>query len=1725
MASPLRLRLVVRRNGLPETNIIWPVAVENKPTIAKLLEDVNQILPLESADWGLEDYAVELKGSDGTFYECLHFQPVQSVLKEDDQVFIRPLFTDDLRQRRVSGRHQISNDGRHLIDGLAFGRPLLGAPRGRPVFDIPPRKRRRVGPSEQELDSDEDDEDDADYDEPQEEQEPMLLLTNGEEEFQGRRKSVRIAADFDNVDSDNGPDNENDEVEDEQIEDQLLEDGTSLENASEEDEDDDMEYEQDEVEDDLEKELADLQNSAGEEDSVQSEEEDTVVRRSSRRKSRQTSDQASPAAAEETDAVIEKPAGQQGSGDKPKNEIDALLTAFPTAPVQVCQEVLAAEVGDLRKSYLTLSQAFAPKLPESELLRRWQSRDDQPAAEENPENLAEKSHRGSGAEDGLANDNHDDVDDGEDMEEDEDDDDGDDDDDEVTPFIKRFDRQGLPPGTISSGNALKAMAGLYKSFENDKSDSNSKSTSQTLTSGRLSLEESAKANDNEGNEDEEETSSSGTSSSFEEGEVEDDTSSDDTSSSDEEAGGNGGAVNGDGSEASDTSSSEDDSDSDSDSAPEEVSAKTGATTRAQKSVNSALAPTSSIASSSSSEESDADDETSSDDSSEEDSSDEDTSSESESEETEISEGKVEPTARSAPAVSAKGQSGSKPAEFTGVPGTGKIATKKRNERRRMAAKHKAAQSQSTENTTPGTAPNSTASASVPDSSTMSPEKSKAESEKELFEAKRKALLEALASGGIEVGPNGDSNLDGSQVSQKRKRDEVTPAKPAESQQQPSSTATGDNATNTQEESPSSMQKRRRLDLGAGRRMLFGALGLRNPKNKDDEEKLRDKLMKDVKPLQNARLVAEKPDTEMTVAEKQQELAEVDENAWRAKITYRAVECCQEGVELSEPPFPFVQRWDPQQQYAWFRKNKRGGKGKKAERNQSHFYQQDDSRTRSHDESQEWVENYQDTTFNSAQQLDDVPMELNYDDVEEPDTTKNVDETTRLTDIDDLPSLPKNLEDLPPLRPGDAQNGMVITWKQFILSKATNWQPEVLNLTGVICRIDDDATGLEVMLAKRDRDLEQTEKQYDELTGQRVYDKFDAPDSEDEVEEDEETRRMNDGYRTLSFSAMMEPRVLQPAIPLEEAGQEPTIPSIEGETKEVTEPREISTNAEATDEPASQAEEVIANVDCTSDLKDTTFEGFDDTVPPGEGSRLDAAENKASTPVTTAAAALGQEPASLVEGTAQLPSVQVSEKAQSPAEKSISDHSQVSSPSRQLHDETTSVLYGLSAGDEQSLGPSYDDIPLTPSISAANADMMVSDPIHDQDETSIQIHETDVITGTPRFTYPRPEAPPSSTSSIGSGRQLDLSMDLGVDQPQSFRADSIELDDNNNPAASAEIHVTSNDEETTPVPPSPRKDDGLETPKKSTPLLKDSPSNKDVADSNASTPCSLASLGTVWCTAASSRRTQSPSKSQLLSILKSQKSEQASERDLEYEAAMRKLDNFSDDDEDDEASQSASKISDSFASKSSRLPVITSSFSAAVNNDWNMGNDPVSDRLSSLPTHARTDVAISPPPTTRRRAPYQEQTIPSSSSPPPPPRIKQRVSPPPIKGRRKSERVSSSRFSLPPGTQVLEISSDSDEPKFTEHYADDDKDENYSPANDLTKDDFSQVSLPRGSGWVKKTRLPKSSSAPVASQKKIATVNRAASTSQSSYGSQMKRMESAAAAMKRLNKGRKPSARF
>ena len=58
---------------------------------------------------------------------------------------IRALQLPDLRARRLSGRHQISVDGKHLIDGVPFGRPFLRrSVSSRPGITIPPRKKRRT---------------------------------------------------------------------------------------------------------------------------------------------------------------------------------------------------------------------------------------------------------------------------------------------------------------------------------------------------------------------------------------------------------------------------------------------------------------------------------------------------------------------------------------------------------------------------------------------------------------------------------------------------------------------------------------------------------------------------------------------------------------------------------------------------------------------------------------------------------------------------------------------------------------------------------------------------------------------------------------------------------------------------------------------------------------------------------------------------------------------------------------------------------------------------------------------------------------------------------------------------------------------------------------------------------------------------------------------------------------------------------------------------------------------------------------------------------------------------------------------------------------------------------------------------------------------------------------------------------------------------------------------
>ena len=160
----MRLRLRVERHTFPPTQALWPVA-DPTTTVAQFLHAVNDIFPLEGNTWGLEDYRVSIAG-----YELLHYHALEAVCKDEDEVVIQPLRLVDLRARTLAGRNQISGDGRHLHDGVPFGRPCLRRPL-RPEIHIPPRKRRRL------LDAESGGEQDEEAG-----RGPQLMISNGGEE-------------------------------------------------------------------------------------------------------------------------------------------------------------------------------------------------------------------------------------------------------------------------------------------------------------------------------------------------------------------------------------------------------------------------------------------------------------------------------------------------------------------------------------------------------------------------------------------------------------------------------------------------------------------------------------------------------------------------------------------------------------------------------------------------------------------------------------------------------------------------------------------------------------------------------------------------------------------------------------------------------------------------------------------------------------------------------------------------------------------------------------------------------------------------------------------------------------------------------------------------------------------------------------------------------------------------------------------------------------------------------------------------------------------------------------------------------------------------------------------------------------------------------------------------------------------------------------------------------
>ncbi|KAI0440410.1 hypothetical protein F4803DRAFT_527203 [Xylaria telfairii] len=1612
----MRLRLVVRRHGLPELRLMWHVSLDSNPSISKLLEQLNNHVPLESEHWGLEDYVVELHDTDGADFECLHYQLVRSVLKPDDRVFIRALDRDDNRRRRISGRLQISSDGRHLIDGVAFGRPNLKTPAARPPVHIPPLKRARLTYTQQ-------DDEDLGRGNASDNDSPMLLLTNGEPHIDGHTPPRTLAtADFEDADS--GAEDTDYNGDDAEL--------ASSSNGS----DTEGEEEEEEVADDeMEKDAEEEQNAEDEE-----EVEDLFQ--------------------EACDLAVEN-ATLNGRGLDPMtrtmsletlDKVTILRAAFPNAPINLFDKVLAASRNNLKTAYNALCPAFNPQLSQAAVLA-WKPgsasnrgvHPEQTRQLANPAPTRETIGRPSTrkrkfSEQSSAEESSNDEDEG-----------------HNNDLWRKYDHAGFPPGTITSGTGLSQMAAISASFESNRTNGNSEATSTTL---KAAAEEQT-------GEDDDDTSSSGTSSDSSDTSSSGDSSdSDDTSSSGGSSDSDDTSSSGGSSDSDDTSSIAGSSDSDDDSsnggssvdsdesddAGEEASSSEDLLGHSNSSDGSDLESSDDSGGGSNKsidkvgrfqlshdiydnendsgpeeypfqktsspgakdkegdESSESSDESSA---SESDSQSAGADSNSDSEEDEDNEpnGSEVLTSKTIATSQPKPQgcpssnlTQANPAPTLVPPGAGKEATKRRNARRRatIKARRKTEETNIDAPTTKGTVAGDS---HVPDN------------EAALFEAKRKALLEAIATGGIEVTPSREIAFNHSPTDRdtiKRKRVDQGGDSPQHDQNEVG-VVTDKHLGADQEPSPN--EKRRRIDLAAGRRLVFGALGLRNPKNKEEEAKLRDKLQAESQVRLNRQASrGPQPTTNDVVSIENGE----DLHAWKLKINYRAVECCDDNIGLSPAPFPFQQRWDPQQQALSFSKrNKRGGQSKRTQRNQAHYYNDDSQlgKKRKRGHGYEMVDDGFDGTSNGEDATDGDHVMLNYDDVEiqdHDDSNNPANETSQATDLDDLPSLPQDVSTLRILRPGEAQVGMVITWQKWSCSSATSWQPQLSRVTAIVAAVDDDAATLGVCLAKRDRYLDGNEKRYDHITGQRIYDKFEAPD----LHEDEDTDDnhgddgVNDGYRNLAWAELQDPRILQEPLDTT-AGFDSNvkcIASIETDEKSIS----MENQTEPPAPPMVSSQQGPNAIATTSERNVVSDNSKLDVSPEGGPGEYNA------------------DP--FVQATSNSISHQAGQNQQT-TDSAMSDVSQISSPSRQLH-ETTSQAMGSHSPIQNWARTSSLGQPESPQPNTSSP-MPLPATVSSRPEEDF---ESELVTGTPDVVLPRATIP-SSTSSIRSGRQPDYAMgvDDGVLDPFDATDDIDHQDEghSNNDAPLERSSLTPVPTGRTPTPNHNAKTD----------------EDKDTGRSLMATPTSRlrSSPSSVFCTAVTSHSTQSPSGVQMSSAMSKPSASKAA-RDAKFEEAMRKLDEQFDDDLSDDESPPPPPTSSLEVKREASphfVPQALDSISPPPKRKPSLPNAPGSRRLSSKQPNLAN-------PTYRRGAPTPAvlSDLPSGRSSP-----EQSTPTHPTHRRVPSARRASKPFSIPAGSQVVELSSDS-EPAYAEDYADEDVDGTYSPE---------LGSLPRGLGWVQKRR--------------------------------------------------------
>lgn len=251
-------------------------------------------------------------------------------------------------------------------------------------------------------------------------------------------------------------------------------------------------------------------------------------------------------------------------------------------------------------------------------------------------------------------------------------------------------------------------------------------------------------------------------------------------------------------------------------------------------------------------------------------------------------------------------------------------------------------------------------------------------------------------------------------------------------------------------------------------------------------------------------------TRKTIAEESPEPEGASEpDFWKSRVNLSAFECWDEDHELSAPPFPFEQHWDPASKL--MRENQQNAKKKKNKKNKSH--------------------NALPLDDNEDKEPEDTPI-LDYD--ESPETVKagsdpsdaiesQIQQDVELATKSDLPPLPEDVESLPSLQPHDIQVGAVVVFKLYAIDPVTVTPHISEYKTAVVEKEGDSGNGagtFRLKLAERDV-APKAEETVDDRghTAKKAVNGFRMGD-----EDDEEDDSVWEGM----FGELVEPKLLKAA---------------------------------------------------------------------------------------------------------------------------------------------------------------------------------------------------------------------------------------------------------------------------------------------------------------------------------------------------------------------------------------------------------------------------------------------------------------------------------------------------------------------------------------------------------------------------------------------------------------------